>query len=135
MREECDTTLKRMGQLVRMAESSMKSSHHKGKESEIIMAVHSLYETDEAQQLRDSARGFLARYWPSDRALERAAQPEVLRELWQRAAAQGWTSLGLDAGMGGLREVLVLLEELGRAACPIPLLDAFVATTALKQVR
>ena len=97
------------------------------------MAVHSLYETDEAQQLRDSARGFLARYWPSDRALERAAQPDALRELWQRAAAQGWTSLGLDDGAGGLREVLVLLEELGRAACPIPLLDAFVATTALKQ--
>ena len=97
------------------------------------MAVHSLYETDEARQLRDSARGFLARYWPSDRALERAAQPEALRELWQRAAAQGWTSLGLDAGMGDLREVQVLLEELGRAACPIPLLDAFVATTALKQ--
>ncbi|MGZ3617708.1 MAG: acyl-CoA dehydrogenase family protein, partial [Ktedonobacteraceae bacterium] len=97
------------------------------------MAVHSLYETDEVQQLRDSARGFLVRYWPSDRALERVDQPDALREIWQRAAAQGWTSLGTDAGDGGLREVLVLLEELGRASCPIPLLDAFVATTALKQ--
>ncbi len=97
------------------------------------MAVQSLYETDEVQQLRDSARGFLARYWPPDKALERAAQPEALRELWQRAAAQGWTSLGSDAEAGGLREVLVLLEELGRAACPVPLLDAFVATTALRQ--
>ena len=29
------------------------------------MAVYSLYETDEAQQLRDSARGFLRRYPPS----------------------------------------------------------------------
>ena len=58
------------------------------------MAVLSLYETDEAQQLRDSARGFLARYWSSDKALERAAQPEALRELWHRAATQEWTSLG-----------------------------------------
>ena len=70
---------------------------------------------------------------PPDRALERATQQVALRELWQRAAAQGWTSLGLDDGAGGLQEVLVLLEELGRAACPRPLLDAFVATTALKQ--
>jgi len=97
------------------------------------MAVYSLYETDEAQQLRDSARGFLARYWPPDKALERAAQPEALRELWQRAVYQGWTSLGSDAEAVGLREVLVLLEELGRAACPVPLLDAFVATVALRQ--
>ncbi len=97
------------------------------------MAVQMLYETDEVQQLRDSARGFLARYWPSDKVLERAAQPEAVRELWQRAAAQGWTSLGSDPEAGGLQEVLVLLEELGRAACPVPLLDAFLATTALRQ--
>jgi len=82
------------------------------------MAVQSLYETDE-EQLRDSARGFLARYWPPDKALERAVRPEALQEFWQRAAAQGWTSLGLDAEAGGLREVLVLLEELGRDACPV----------------
>ena len=97
------------------------------------MAVQTLYETDEVQQLRDSARGFLARYWPPDKALERAAQPEALRELWQRAAAQGWTSLGSDPEAGGLQEVVALLEELGRAACPVPLLDAFLATTALRQ--
>ena len=97
------------------------------------MAVQTLYETDEVQQLRDSARGFLARYWPSDKALERAAQPEVLRELWQRAAVQGWTSLGSDPEAGGLQEVVALLEELGRAACPVPLLDAFLTTTTLRQ--
>ena len=97
------------------------------------MAVQTLYETDEVQQLRDSARGFLARYWPPDKALERGAQPEALRELWQRAAAQGWTSLGSDPEAGGLQEVVALLEELGRAACPVPLLDAFLATTALRQ--
>lgn len=97
------------------------------------MVVQSLYDTDEVQQLHDSARGFLARYWPPDKALERAAQPDALRELWLRAAAQGWTSLGLDAEAGGLREVLALLEELGRAACPVPLLDAFMAATVLRQ--
>ncbi len=95
------------------------------------MAVQSLYEAGEVQQLRDSARGFLARYWPPDRALERAIQPEALQEFWQRTAAQGWTSLGSDAEAGGLREILVLLEELGRAVCPLPLLDAFLAATAL----
>jgi alkylation response protein AidB-like acyl-CoA dehydrogenase len=98
------------------------------------MTVQSLYETDEAQQLRDSARGFLARYWPPDKALEYAAQPEALLEMWQRIAAQGWTSLGSDAEVGGLGEALILLEELGRAACPVPLLDTFLATTALQGI-
>jgi alkylation response protein AidB-like acyl-CoA dehydrogenase len=98
------------------------------------MAVQSLYETDEAQQLRDSARGFLARYWPPDKAFEDASKPEALLELWQRIAAQGWTSLGSDAEAGGLGEALILLEELGRAACPMPLLDSFLATTALRGI-
>jgi alkylation response protein AidB-like acyl-CoA dehydrogenase len=98
------------------------------------MAVQSLYETDEAQQLRDAARGFLARYWPSDKALEDASKPEALLELWQRIAAQGWTSLGSDAESGGLGEALILLEELGRAACPVPLLDSFLVTTVLREI-
>src|SRR5574340_819602 len=98
------------------------------------MVVQSLYETGEAQQLRDAARGFLARYWPADKALEHAAQPEALLELWRRIAAQGWTSLGSDAEAGGMREALILLEELGRAACPVPLLDTFLATTALRGI-
>src|SRR5690242_4781027 len=100
----------------------------------MVMAVQSLYETDEAQQLRDSARRFLARYWPPDKAFEHANQPEALLELWQRIAAQGWTSLGSDAEIGGLREVLILLEELGRVACPVPLFDSFLATTALRKI-
>ena len=99
----------------------------------MYMAVYSLYDTGEVQQLRDSARGFLARYWPPDKYPSLIAQPAALRDLWQRAAAQGWTSLGSDAGAGGFREMIVLLEELGRAACPFPLLDAFLATTTLKQ--
>src|SRR5215471_11771698 len=97
----------------------------------MVMAVQSLYETDEAQQLRDSARGFLARYRPPDKAFEDASKPD---ELWQRIAAQGWTSLGSDAEAGGLGEALILLEELGRAACPMPLLDTFLATTVLRGI-
>jgi alkylation response protein AidB-like acyl-CoA dehydrogenase len=98
------------------------------------MAVTRLYETDEIQELRESTRGFLARYWPPDKAVKRALQPEELQEMWKRIAAQGWTSLGSDPETGGLREVLVLQEELGRAACPLPLMDAFIATTILRNV-
>jgi alkylation response protein AidB-like acyl-CoA dehydrogenase len=97
------------------------------------LTVQSIYDTDETQQLRASARGFLAHYWPPEQALSLAAQPDALRDLWKRAASQGWTSLGSDAEEGGMREVVVLLEELGRAACPLPLLDAFLATVALSQ--
>lgn len=97
------------------------------------MAIQNMDETDEVQQLRDSARGFLTRYWPPDKALEHASQPEALQGLWKRTATQGWASPGSNAEAGGLREALVLLEELGRAACPLPLLDAFIASTILAQ--
>src|SRR5258708_33721152 len=85
----------------------VRSRHHKEK---IFMAVQSLNEAGEVQQLRDSARGFMARSWPPDRALERGIQPEALQEFCHRTAAPGWTSLGSEDEVGGLREVHVLLE-------------------------
>ena len=97
------------------------------------MPVQSMYDTEEAQQLRDSARGFLEHHWPPEQALLLAAQAEALRDFWKQAASQGWTSLGSSTEEGGMREAIVLLEELGRAACPLPLLDAFLATISLRQ--
>jgi acyl-CoA dehydrogenase len=95
------------------------------------MTVQSIYATDETQQLREAARGLLARFWPPEKALSLTANPDALRDLWQRAAAQGWTSLGADTEEGGVQAAIILLEELGRAACPLPLLDTYLATVAL----
>ena len=46
-------------------------------------------------------------------------------------AGQGLTSLGGSPGEAGLREILLVFEELGRASCPAPLLGAVAANLAL----
>jgi alkylation response protein AidB-like acyl-CoA dehydrogenase len=46
-------------------------------------------------------------------------------------AKQGWLELGSSVEAGGFRYLAVLLEELGRAGCPAPLADAFIANRLL----
>ena len=46
-------------------------------------------------------------------------------------AAHGLTSLGADPAEGGLRELILLFQELGRASCPAPLLGAVTANLVL----
>src|SRR5262245_38754152 len=55
--------------------------------------------------------------------------------LWPAMARQGLASLGSDAAGVGLREILLVFEELGRAACPAPLLGAVAANLALAKQR
>jgi alkylation response protein AidB-like acyl-CoA dehydrogenase len=82
-------------------------------------------------QVRDSARGLLESAWPASRAVALAGDPAALRRTWKQAAQQGWTALGLDDEEMGLGAALMLMQELGRASCPIPLLDAVLANTVL----
>jgi alkylation response protein AidB-like acyl-CoA dehydrogenase len=82
--------------------------------------------------LRDSVRDFLARHWPVDHAVARSASAEAIATLWRDWAGQGLTSLGADAAEAGLREIVLVFEELGRASCPAPLLGAVAANLALK---
>jgi alkylation response protein AidB-like acyl-CoA dehydrogenase len=81
--------------------------------------------------LRDAARRLLARHWPADKAVALAEQPAELRRFWQEAAGQGWTSFGLAPGEEELALAVVLMDELGRAACPIPLADALLVRDIL----
>ena len=79
---------------------------------------------EERALLRDSIRGFLAQNWPAAGAVERGRDPAELRRLWKQIAGQGLTALGSDPAEGGVRELVVVMQELGRAACPLPLADA-----------
>ena len=85
--------------------------------------------------LRDSLRSFLAEHWSVDKAASRAAQPEEIRAMWARLVGQGVASLGSDPSEGGLSEILVVMGELGRAACPAPMLQAALANLALSASR
>ncbi len=77
--------------------------------------------TDEDRQmLSESLRGFLSTHWPSQHAVRSASDPDVVRRLWQGLADQGLMSLGSQPGEGGVREMVVVMEALGRASAPIP---------------
>ena len=81
--------------------------------------------------LRDSVREFLLKRWPADHAVERSGDAEAIAALWRDLAGQGLASLGADPREAGLREILLVFEELGRASCPAPLLGAVAANLAL----
>jgi alkylation response protein AidB-like acyl-CoA dehydrogenase len=88
---------------------------------------------DVRTMLRDSLRGFLGEHWTLDRA--RSASPEEITGIWARMVGQGVASLGCDRSEGGLREILVVMAELGRAACPAPMWSAALANLALSPSR
>ena len=85
--------------------------------------------TDEQDMLRAAVRGALARARPLPVVRTALDGPGELPA--GLAEAQGWSGIGIaeEAGgqSGGVVELAILCEELGRAAVP----DAFVASTGL----
>ena len=79
---------------------------------------------EERALLRESVRGFLAAHWPVADAVRNTVDAAALGALWRGLAAQGLTELGSNPEEGGLREICIVMEELGRAACPAPVLAA-----------
>ena len=99
---------------------------------------------EEAALLKDSARKFFADNFPVDKLHSMVASdhnPERMsdcawdRDLWQQMVDLGWTALAVPEAAGGLGMPVVavagLVEELGRAAFPCPLLPTLNATYVL----
>src|SRR6266404_1106256 len=85
---------------------------------------------DIAGMLRDSLRGFLEAHWTGGGGKE-GPSPNDVSAIWSKLVGQGANVLGSDRGEGGLREILVVMAELGRAACPAPMWSAALANLAL----
>jgi acyl-CoA dehydrogenase len=85
----------------------------------------------ERSLLRRSVREFLSSRWPADHAVEQSGNAQAIAALWRGMAGLGLASLGSNATEAGVREILLVFEELGRAACPAPLLGAVAANLAL----
>jgi alkylation response protein AidB-like acyl-CoA dehydrogenase len=83
------------------------------------------------EMLRDSLRGFLQEHWNADVAAKQSSSPEAVSAIWSKLTAQGVAALGCDFSEGGLREILVVMAELGRAACPAPMWSAALANLSL----
>jgi alkylation response protein AidB-like acyl-CoA dehydrogenase len=87
------------------------------------------------EMLRDSLRGFLDEHWNAGATAKQAAAHEEISEIWTRLVRQGVAALGCDFSEGGLREILVVMTELGRAACPAPMWSAALANLGLSGCR
>lgn len=90
---------------------------------------------EERHLLRDSVRGLLMQRWPVEHVPDLVVKPDAVREIWRSLCSLGVATLGTDPEVGGLRELTVVLEELGRAACPAPVLEAGLTNLALLPLR
>jgi alkylation response protein AidB-like acyl-CoA dehydrogenase len=79
---------------------------------------------EERAMLRDSIRGLLSEHWPPEKAQSYAADPDRQKSMWRLLGEQGLSALCSKDSGTGLRETLIVMAELGRAACPAPVLDA-----------
>jgi alkylation response protein AidB-like acyl-CoA dehydrogenase len=93
---------------------------------------HSQLPSDDIREmLRDSLRGFLDEHWKADVAVKQSSSSEAISAIWMKLVGQGVASLGHDFSEGGLREILVVMAELGCAACPAPMWSAALANLSL----
>ena len=88
--------------------------------------------SEEQELLRDTARKFLDSVCTTKFVRERMATAEAMTpEFWAQLAEQGWLGIAYaedDGGSGlGLVDLVVLMEEMGRAVMPGP----YVATVLL----
>src|SRR5215472_8895074 len=84
--------------------------------------------TQGQELLRDSARRFLESECTTGFVRQRMAEPAaVTDEFWRKLAEQGWLGIVYpeeDGGSGlGLVDLVVLMEEMGRAVMPGPFLS------------
>ena len=93
--------------------------------------------SEEQNLLREQVRRFMADELPSStvRALTRGEDTERRAALWKQAAELGWLALIVPERFGGVGlkwiDLAVVLEECGRALCPLPILSAARAAAAI----
>src|SRR5262249_49323516 len=63
-----------------------------------------------------------------------AVSETKISAIWNKLVQQGIAVLGADAEQGGLREILVVMEELGRAACPAPMWSTALANLVFSKM-
>jgi len=78
----------------------------------------------ELQDFTDVVDGVAAAQWPHARAAGQDPDFSALRALWATAVRQGWTELGTERALDA---VVAAVRRLGRVACPLPLMDVYVA--------
>ncbi|MGH3261588.1 MAG: acyl-CoA dehydrogenase family protein, partial [Trebonia sp.] len=92
--------------------------------------------TDDHRQLAEVARGFLTSQkarWAARSLLDSA--DEARPPFWGELVELGWLGLHIDEEHGGagygLSELVVVVEELGRAVAPGPFVPTVIASATL----
>ena len=82
--------------------------------------------SEDQTALRDNVRAVLSAQCPPSVVREALTDPQRWEPLWKTAVDLGWTGLArLDDGDGlGAIELIIVCEELGAAAAPIPYLSS-----------
>lgn len=92
-------------------------------------------DTEDERLVRDSVRRLLSHHWSEATAFALTEQPGALANIWRRGVGQGWATIApTDDPVVGLSAALVLQQELGRASCPLPLMDAVLTNMLLAGV-
>jgi alkylation response protein AidB-like acyl-CoA dehydrogenase len=94
------------------------------------MDATALPSDDIAGMLRDSLRGFLEAQWIVGGGSAGPSMDDI-SAIWRQLIGQGIAALGSGHDEGGLREIQVVMAELGRAACPAPMWSTVLANFAL----
>jgi 3-oxochol-4-en-24-oyl-CoA dehydrogenase len=92
--------------------------------------------TDDHRELADVARGFLTSQKARSAARSLLDAPEEARPpFWQGIVELGWLGLHVDEEHGGsgygLPELIVVIEELGRAVAPGPFVPTVIASAVI----
>src|SRR5207302_8935560 len=111
--------------------NSRKSASRKSDIRSPGMGDRELASEEISDLLRDSLRGFLAEHWNAAAAAGPDTLSKAISSIWARLVGQGVASLGCDFNEGGLREILAVMAELGRAACSAPMWSAALTNLAL----
>ena len=92
--------------------------------------------TDDHRELAEVARGFLTSQkarWAARSLLD--APDEARPEFWQDLVELGWLGLHIDEEYGGsgygLPELVVVIDELGRAVAPGPFVPTVIASAVI----
>lgn len=92
--------------------------------------------TPQQQILIRTARAFLAERCPPERLQTLALEPAgFAHDVWKDMAALGWPGLLIPPALGGsggsALDVIMLVEEMGRACLPSPFVPSSVVATAM----
>ena len=92
--------------------------------------------TPQQQLLTQTARAFLQQHCAPERVQALALEPSgFAQDLWSAMATLGWPGLlippDLVGGGGSMLDVVTLVEEMGRACLPSPIISSAVVATSM----